>query len=86
MINSTSLSAKKILVAVTGSIAAVKAPILVSRLIKAGVEVKCVITQSAGKLVSPLSLSTTLMMILFLRSTNVLTISLSMIASNCIRS
>ena len=58
MINSTSLSGKKILVAVTGSIAAVKAPILVSRLIKAGAEVKCVITQSATHLVSPLSLST----------------------------
>ena len=58
MNNLTSLSGKKILVAVTGSIAAVKAPILVSRLIKAGVEVKCVITQSASKLVSPLSLST----------------------------
>ena len=58
MINSTSLTEKKILVAVTGSIAAVKAPILVSRLIKAGAEVKCVITQSATNLVSPLSLST----------------------------
>ena len=58
MINSTSLSGKKILVAVTGSIAAVKAPILVSRLIKAGADVKCVITQSASNLVSPLSLST----------------------------
>ena len=58
MINSTSLSGKKILVAVTGSIAAVKAPILVSRLIKTGAEVKCVITQSAANLVSPLSLST----------------------------
>ncbi len=58
MINSTSLSGKNILVAVTGSIAAVKAPILVSRLIKAGAEVKCVITQSAANLVSPLSLST----------------------------
>ena len=58
MNNPTSLSGKKILVAVTGSIAAVKAPILVSRLIKAGVEVKCVITESAAKLVSPLSLST----------------------------
>ncbi len=58
MHNPTSLSEKKILVAVTGSIAAVKAPILVSRLIKAGAEVKCVITQSAAKLVSPLSLST----------------------------
>ena len=58
MINSTALSGKKILVAVTGSIAAVKAPILVSRLIKAGAEVKCVITQSATNLVSSLSLST----------------------------
>ena len=58
MNNLTSLSGKRILVAVTGSIAAVKAPILVSRLVKAGVEVKCVITQSAAKLVSPLSLST----------------------------
>ena len=58
MNNLTSLSGKKILVAVTGSIAAVKAPILISRLIKAGAEVRCVITQSAAKLVSPLSLST----------------------------
>ena len=58
MNNLSSLSGKKILVAVTGSIAAVKAPILVSRLIKAGAEVKCVITQSATNLVSPLSLST----------------------------
>ncbi len=58
MNNSTSLSGKKILVAVTGSIAAVKAPLLVSRLIKAGAEVQCVVTQSAANLVSPLSLST----------------------------
>ncbi|WP_413677240.1 bifunctional phosphopantothenoylcysteine decarboxylase/phosphopantothenate--cysteine ligase CoaBC [Prochlorococcus sp. MIT 0916] len=58
MNNLNSLSGKKILVAITGSIAAVKAPILVSRLIKAGVEVKCVMTKSASKLVSPLSLST----------------------------
>ena len=58
MHNRTSLSGKKILVAVTGSIAAVKAPILISRLIQAGAEVRCVITQSAANLVSPLSLST----------------------------
>jgi len=58
MNNPTLLSGKKILVAVTGSIAAVKAPILVSRLVKAGVEVKCVVTKSAAELVSPLSLST----------------------------
>ena len=58
MNNMNSLSGKKILVAVTGSIAAVKSPILVSRLIKAGAEVRCVVTPSAAKLVSPLSLST----------------------------
>ena len=58
MNNPTSLSGKKILVAVTGSIAAIKSPILISRLIKTGAEVRCVITQSAAKLVSPLSLST----------------------------
>ncbi len=58
MVNSTSLFEKKILVAITGSIAAVKVPILISRLVKAGAEVRCVITQSASKLVSPLSLST----------------------------
>ena len=58
MDNQTFLSGKKILVAITGSIAAVKAPILISRLVKAGAEVRCVITQNAEKLVSPLSLST----------------------------
>ena len=55
---SSYLSGKKILVAVTGSIAAVKAPLLISRLIKRGAEVKCVMTQSSTNLVSPLSLST----------------------------
>ena len=49
---------KKILVAASGSIAAVKTPILVSRLIKRGAEVRCVITPSAARLVSPLSLAT----------------------------
>ena len=58
MDQTATLSKKKILVAITGSIAAVKAPILISRLIKAGAEVRCVLTQSASKLVSPLSLST----------------------------
>ena len=56
--NNSILAGKKILVGVSGSIAAVKAPILISRLVQAGVEVRCVITQSASKLVSPLSLST----------------------------
>ena len=53
MDQTVSLSKKKILVAITGSIAAVKAPLLISRLIKAGAEVRCVLTQSASKLVSP---------------------------------
>ena len=48
----------KILVAASGSIAAVKTPLLISHLIKLGAEVKTVITPSAAKLISPLSLST----------------------------
>jgi len=48
----------KILVAASGSIAAVKTPLLISRLVKAGAEIKTVITPSAAKLISPLSLST----------------------------
>ncbi len=52
------LKDRKILVLATGSIAAIKTPILVSNLIKRGAEVRCVITPSASKLVSPLSLST----------------------------
>ncbi len=53
-----SLKGKRILIAVTGSIAAVKTPSLVSNLIKAGAEVRCVVTPSAANLVSPLSLAT----------------------------
>jgi len=52
------LKNRKILVIATGSIAAIKTPILISNLIKKGAEVRCVITPSASKLVSPLSLST----------------------------
>ncbi len=52
------LTGKKILVIATGSIAAIKTPILISNLIKNKAEVRCVITNSASKLVSPLSLST----------------------------
>ena len=53
-----SLTARRLLVAATGSIAAIKTPILVSSLIKLGAEVRCIITPSASKFVSPLSLST----------------------------
>ncbi len=56
--NLLTFEGRKIVVISTGSIAAVKTPILVSNLVKLGAEVKCVITPSASKLVSPLSLST----------------------------
>lgn len=49
---------KKILLAVTGSIAAYKAILLTRLLVKAGAEVKIVMTPSARDFVSPLTLST----------------------------
>lgn len=52
------LSGKKILLAVTGSIAAYKTPILVRLLVKAGADVKVLLTEAAADFVSPLSLST----------------------------
>ncbi len=51
------LKGRRILVAVSGSIAAVKTPLLVSSLIKSGAEVRCVITPSAANLISPVSLA-----------------------------
>jgi len=53
-----SLNGRRVLVAASGSIAAVKTPLLVSSLIQAGATVKCVVTPSAARLVSPLSLAT----------------------------
>jgi phosphopantothenoylcysteine decarboxylase/phosphopantothenate--cysteine ligase len=52
------LEGKKILIGVTGSIAAYKIPILVRLLVKQGVEVKVVMTDSAKDFVSKLTLST----------------------------
>ena len=52
------LKGKKILLGVTGSIAAYKAAFLVRLLIKAGAEVKVIMTPSAKDFVSPLTLST----------------------------
>jgi phosphopantothenoylcysteine decarboxylase/phosphopantothenate--cysteine ligase len=49
---------KKILIAISGSIAAYKIPILVRLLIKAGAEVKIMMTPAAKDFVSPLVLST----------------------------
>ena len=52
------LSGKKIVLGVTGGIAAYKTPMLVREFIKAGAEVKVVLTSAAASFVSPLTLST----------------------------
>lgn len=49
---------KKILLGITGSIAAYKAPLIVRLLVKQGAEVKVVMTPSAKDFVTPLTLST----------------------------
>jgi len=52
------LKGKKILLGISGSIAAYKSAILVRLLIKAGAEVKVILTPSATQFVAPLTLST----------------------------
>jgi phosphopantothenoylcysteine decarboxylase/phosphopantothenate--cysteine ligase len=52
------LAGKKILLGVTGSIAAYKSILVVRLLVKAGAEVKVVMTPSSGDFVSPLTFST----------------------------
>ena len=52
------LSGKKVLLGISGGIAAYKTPILVRELIKKGAEVRVIITQSAKNFVTPLTLST----------------------------
>lgn len=52
------LEGKKIILAVTGSIAAYKTPELVRQLVRAGADVRVLVTQSAASFVSPLSLET----------------------------
>ena len=52
------LESKKIIVAITGSIAAYKSAFLVRQLIKKGAEVRVVMTPSATKFISPITLST----------------------------
>ena len=47
----------KVLILITGSIAAVRIPLLVSQLVKENYEIKCVISKNAEKLIQPLSLS-----------------------------
>ena len=52
------LQGKKIIIGITGSIAAYKAILLVRLLVKAGAEVRVIMTPSAKDFVSPLTLST----------------------------
>ena len=55
---SAPLKGRRFLVAASGSIAAVKTPLMVSALVKAGDEVRRLVTASAAQLVSPLALAT----------------------------
>ena len=57
MMKTIKKSHKKILLLISGSIAAVRIPLLVSNLVKANYIVKCVITKNAEKIIQPLSLS-----------------------------
>jgi len=52
------LQGRKILVGITGSIAAYKSILIVRQLVKAGAEVKVIMTPSAKDFVTPLTLST----------------------------
>lgn len=51
------LAGRRILVAISGSIAAVKLPLVVSALAQRGAQVRCVLTPSAERLVSPVALA-----------------------------
>ncbi len=53
----SSFKDKRLIVAASGSIAAVKTPMLISSLVKAGAIIKCVLTPSAAHLVSPIALA-----------------------------
>lgn len=53
-----SLEGKKVILAITGSIAAYKTPQLVRLLVKAGASVQVIMTEAAADFVSPLALST----------------------------
>ncbi len=49
------LKGRRIVLAVTGGIAAYKAADLVSKLVKAGAEVRCILTENATRFVTPLT-------------------------------
>ncbi len=52
------MQGKRILLGITGGIAAYKIPFLVRLLVKQGAEVRCILTPSAADFVSPLVLAT----------------------------
>ncbi|MCP9772009.1 bifunctional phosphopantothenoylcysteine decarboxylase/phosphopantothenate--cysteine ligase CoaBC [Synechococcus sp. Tobar12-5m-g] len=52
-----SFTGRRVLVGISGSIAAVKLPLVVSALAKRGAQVRCVVTPSAARLVSPVALA-----------------------------
>ena len=52
------LAGKKIIIGITGSIAAYKVPLIVRQLIKTGAEVKVIMTPASTDFVSKLTLST----------------------------
>ena len=52
------LAGKKIIIGVTGSIAAYKVPLIVRQLVKAGADVKLIMTPASTDFVSKLTLST----------------------------
>ena len=51
-------SVRRVVLGVTGSIAAYKAPAIVRGFVKKGVEVRCVLTPNAAHFVAPLTLAT----------------------------
>ena len=54
----SALSGKKILLGITGSIAAYKSAYLVRQLIKEGADIKVIMTREATQFITPLTLST----------------------------
>ena len=54
------LSGKRILLGVSGSIAAYKSAVLTRLLIKAGAEIKVIMTRAAQDFITPLTLATSL--------------------------
>ena len=51
------LAGRRVLVGISGSIAAVKLPLVVSSLVQCGAEVRCLLTPAAAQLVSPVALA-----------------------------